>query len=299
MSFAQVYRAAKDALASAGLDRIKGKVLYVDSTNSKAVNSEQAGKRASAPLATIDYAVGLCTAGAGDVIVVLPGHTETITAAGGITVDVAGVSIVGVGVGRARPTINYTTSTAGTFLVSAANVLVQNLVFRPLGVDAVASAVSITGADCSFVGNEMELADSGAQATVGILTAATANRLRILNNFIYGSTDSGTATAIRIVGGVGHIISGNTIMGSYTANLGGIENNTTATTNLLIENNTIVNRSALSTKAIVLDTSTTGVVRNNTLAILSGTAPITGSGLDAVGGNYYKATTGVGAGTLI
>src|SRR3990167_8661415 len=31
------------------------------------------------PLSTIDYAIGLCVAGRGDRIVVLPGHAETLT----------------------------------------------------------------------------------------------------------------------------------------------------------------------------------------------------------------------------
>ena len=45
-------------------------------------------------LRTIDYAVGLCTANVGDVIVLLPG-THTITT-GTVTLDVAGITITGI-----------------------------------------------------------------------------------------------------------------------------------------------------------------------------------------------------------
>ena len=45
------------------------------------------------PFATIDYAIGRCTGSRGDIIAVMPGHTEDIAAAGGITLDVAGVAV--------------------------------------------------------------------------------------------------------------------------------------------------------------------------------------------------------------
>ena len=51
------------------------------------------------PFATIDYAVGRCSANVGDVIYVMPGHTETVSAAAGINLDVAGISVIGLGAG--------------------------------------------------------------------------------------------------------------------------------------------------------------------------------------------------------
>mgnify|MGYP006139353905 CR=1 FL=1 len=47
----------------------------------------------------------------GDVIVVMPGHAETVSGAAGINCDVAGVSIVGLGRGAARPTITMSAAT--------------------------------------------------------------------------------------------------------------------------------------------------------------------------------------------
>src|SRR3990167_6061342 len=51
-----------------------------------------------------------CTASRGDVIFVMPGHAETVSAAGGITMDVNGVAIIGLGSGDLRPTITYDTA---------------------------------------------------------------------------------------------------------------------------------------------------------------------------------------------
>ena len=61
-----------------------GNVFFVQSTHAGAADAAGRGRTPSQPLATIDYAVGLCTAGQGDLIIVLPGHVETVSAAGGL-----------------------------------------------------------------------------------------------------------------------------------------------------------------------------------------------------------------------
>ena len=53
--------------------------------------------------ATLDAALASCVANRGDTIFVTPNHTETMTGAGGITLDKAGVSIKGLGRYDARP----------------------------------------------------------------------------------------------------------------------------------------------------------------------------------------------------
>ena len=64
-----------------------GKVFFVgDATNVKAYPNRKTGSDGNRgsfldPYATIDYAVGQCLAGRGDIIYVLPGHVEDIAAA--------------------------------------------------------------------------------------------------------------------------------------------------------------------------------------------------------------------------
>ena len=48
------------------------------------------------------------TAAVGDTIIVMPGHVETIATAGALALDVAGISIVGLGNKRNRPIIDFT-----------------------------------------------------------------------------------------------------------------------------------------------------------------------------------------------
>jgi hypothetical protein len=104
------------------------------------------------PFATIDYAIGRCTADRGDVIFVKPGHTETISAAAGIAADVAGIAIVGLGNYNSRPTITLDTATTATFTISAANITLYNLLFKPNFADIV-TAINVTakGATIAYV----------------------------------------------------------------------------------------------------------------------------------------------------
>jgi len=77
---------------------------------------------------TLDAALAATVASRGDTIFVTPYHTETITGAGGITLDKAGVSIVGLGNYDARPTF-LMDGAACSMLVTSADMLLQNCVF--------------------------------------------------------------------------------------------------------------------------------------------------------------------------
>lgn len=80
------------------------------------------GYNPDSPTATIDYAHNLCTANKNDMVIVMPGHAETLTGAAGISCDTAGVTFVGLGNGTNRPTITFGTSANADINVSAANV---------------------------------------------------------------------------------------------------------------------------------------------------------------------------------
>lgn len=236
--------------------------------------------------------------GRGDVILVLPGYTETITAAGGLTLNKADVSLIGIGTGDARPTINFTTATTADLNVDEDNITIENFYFDLTGIDALAAPIDVNKINFVLRNCEFLTADSGGQATLGILTDANASGLVIENCKFIGSSNAGTSTVVRIVGGSGHVIKGSYFRGAYTTTLGAIENNTTACTDVIIEDNFIQNTTASSTKAIVFDSGSTGVIRKNHMQILSGTAPITGAAMSWVGANYYAATIAT-AGTLI
>src|SRR5205823_4088091 len=102
----------------------------VQSTSSNAGDSSGKGQTPDAPFATINYAITQCTADNGDLILVLPGHVETVTAAAGVALNLAGVTVLGCGDGRQRPKVNFTTATAASFDVTAARGRVENLWFK-------------------------------------------------------------------------------------------------------------------------------------------------------------------------
>lgn len=180
------------------------------------------------PFSTINYAVTQCKAGRGDIIAVMPGHVETVSSAGGLTVNKSGVAIVGLGVGALRPQINLT-ATASTVLMSAANCSFYNCLFTG-GIDAIVSMIVVSAADCTI--DKCELRDVTGQMTLGILTTAGADRLKVLRHTHKGDTAAGTNAAIRLVGGDRIEITAEVIDGNFA--VGGIDIATTATTNLYV-----------------------------------------------------------------
>lgn len=78
---------------------------------------------------TLDAAVSAATADRGDVIFVMPGHAETISSAGAITLDVGGVKIIGLGTGTARPTFTLDTAATADIVVSDDDISIENCVF--------------------------------------------------------------------------------------------------------------------------------------------------------------------------
>lgn len=276
-----------------------GSIFWVDSNSTTGANSAGYGQNPDAPFLTLSYALSsdVCTASKGDIIYLMPAHTEACIAAGTITADIAGVKIIGLGDGNLRPSITFTSSANASFLVSAANVTIENLIFDMTGVDSLNNPLNITAAGCTVRKCEFEHGDNGGQADHAIQTDANANDLIVEDCYFFGSSDSGTDCAIYLIGGDSAKIRRNQFFGYYTTTSGAIFNDTTAATNLLIENNVIYNRTAVSTNAIAVDGSTTGVIQGNTMAILSGSTPITAAGMMWGGGNNFTnavATEGVG-----
>jgi len=98
------------------------------------------------PYASIDYAIGTCVADNDDLIVVLSGHTETVSNATDWVMDVAGVSIVGMGRGASRPTITFDTATSAAVMVTANNCSIENLILTANYADIV-TAIDVDATD--------------------------------------------------------------------------------------------------------------------------------------------------------
>lgn len=181
------------------------------------------------PFASIDFAVGRCTAGRGDIIAVMPGHVETVTAAGGLDLDVAGIAVIGLGSGSLRPTINFTTVVGADMDVDAANITVYNLLFTG-GIDALTGPIDINAADFTMV--NCETRDVTGQATDFIVTDDNADRFYISGWKHLGAAAAGPDTAITIVGGDDWVIEDFDIYGNFAVSA--IENVTTASNRVRI-----------------------------------------------------------------
>ena len=204
-----------------------GNVYFVNSTSTTRSNNPSSGTKSS-PFSTIDYAIGRCTANNGDVIIAMPGHTETVSADNGLAIDVAGITFIGVGNGSLRPTINVT-ATTGDVEISAANTTMCNFLITG-GIDVITGVVNISAADCTLL--NIETRDVTGQATDFIVTTAAADRLKISGWVHNGATAAGADTALSIVGGDGIIVEDFNIFGNFA--VAAIENVTTAMTNATI-----------------------------------------------------------------
>lgn len=273
-----------------------GNIFFVSSTHPNA-NTGQLGTSADRPLSTIDAAVGKCTADNGDVIYVLPGHTETVTAAGGLDLDVAGIRIVGLGDGRQRPVITFTTATTADVDIDAARITLENFRFTQ-GVDAVAACIDVNAADFTMRNCEAVLADGTYQAVKFIVTEAGADRMVVEGCTFRGSTDTGLDSAIRIVGTVdGCVIRNNNIYGDYAD--APIHNPTSnVATNILIENNILQNLQT-GDHAIELVSAVTGVIRNNIVRTDTMTVSIDPGSCVCQENTWYGTATDVGSGVIV
>lgn len=163
-----------------GVIPVGSNYLWVDSaTGSDGNNGEP-----DAPFATIDAAIGACTASKGYIILVKQGHAETTTAA--ITMDVAGVTIVGLGVGRNRPSITANFGSAGdTLTVTAANCMIQNLRFVASSASQNAQ-VNVAAADFVMQGCVIE---QGASNLIGVTVASGGHRFYFNDNMWLGTAN--------------------------------------------------------------------------------------------------------------
>lgn len=244
-----------------------GSYWFVHSVTGSNGNS---GKTPERPFSTIDYAVGRCTADKGDVIVVMPGHVETITASGGLTFDVAGVTVIGLGTGSKRPQVDFTTATTADMDITASNVTIENILFTG-GFDALAGAIDIAAADCTL--RNIETRDVTGQATDFIITTDACDRLKISGWKHLGAAAAGADTAISLVGGDDWVIEDFDIYGNFA--VAAIENVTTAANRVRIgggSRTSYIWTENAADVAITMVSTSTGSIGPNICAMLQDNA---------------------------
>lgn len=170
-------------------------VLYVHSGTG---DSGFLGETPDAPCATLDQAVNNATASTNAIIVVMPGHAETISGAAGAAIDKIGLTIVCLGEGARKPTFSFS-ATDSTITMSAASCQILGYPIFIATIDSVVSGLVISAANCRA---DIEFRDTSASVEFvrGVLTTAAADHLVL--NVIHKGFAGGNAgvNVVRLVG---------------------------------------------------------------------------------------------------
>jgi len=247
---------------------VPGKVFWV-SNSGVLVEGEKTGSNGNKgdrlhPFATIDYAIGQCKAGRGDVILVKPGHVETIATASAVNFDVDGVTCIGLGRGSKMARFDVT-ATGGFVDVVAKNVTIENMNFHA-NVTAVtkSSRTSSTGTvirGCLF---DVETTGTDEFAETFVLKSGAGDFLMedCVIDMGIGSSSAGVKFNTAVAGAT---IRRNRIVGNHSSAI--IFSDANVCTEVYIEDNLFINGASgdIHTEPVIeMASGSTGVVRNNT-----------------------------------
>lgn len=82
------------------------------------------------PFATLQRAIDMCDQGTGDIIMIKPGHMETISSATALLLNKAGIAIIGLGSGCQRPMFVLDTANTANIPLRVSGVSIQNCCFQ-------------------------------------------------------------------------------------------------------------------------------------------------------------------------
>lgn len=221
------------------IDRIHGtgQVFYVDASGS---NGD--GRTPATAKTTLDAAIGLCTSNRGDFIYVMQGHAETIGAATAFTLDIAGISIIGLGNGDNRPIFNMNNAAATIVTTNAGdNILIENIKFLAqvdsvaLCLDIVDGTDNVTIRNCVFEAETDGTDEFDESILVGNACIGTT-----IDGCVFDMANGEAVAAIGSDNDTDHTTIKNcTIMGDYSTAC--IEFSTVASTDFHILDNILIN----------------------------------------------------------
>ncbi len=229
--------------------------------------------------------------GLGDTVVVLPGHSESVTDATMLDNLVPGTRIMGFGRGSNMPVFRWT-ATASQWALNDADVTIQGLRLRLEGANGVVKAILVTAADVGIYGCDIEVASGASnKATIALEVGAGSNRFELIGNVLRGTATHNVTDGVKVVAAVDQIrIQDNEMVFSATAG-NGLIHFTAAATAIKVLRNILDNSQTSSTACLLFDATiaVSGVVANNYCAILAdGTANATGIVFTATSGTTAK-----------
>lgn len=262
--------------------KVVGDEFYVSSVDGDDTHN---GRSSAKAVATIAACLDLMTANNDDVMYLKPGHAETISAAAGLALDVAGVTITGVGAGSLQPTITFDTATTADMDVDAANIVIENVHFRSNFADIVA-AIDVNADDFTLRNCRFTAVTTNMNAKIWVQdAAATASDRITIENCYVCIADAANTHFVNLAGtGDGHIIKGNTLIGDWgTMAIGGAG----IVTNIVVADNMVSNTASDNDACINLPATSTGIVMRNLCCGAAAQANGITATACAVAQNYY------------
>ena len=271
------------------LNTYAGNVFWVDSGIGSNGNDGLTPER---PWATVDYAIGRCTASNGDIILISPGHAESLIAATTLVWDVAGLQIIGLGKGDLRPTFTATTAAAAAIPVTGADGYIENCRFlcniasQNHMFDVAADDLEI--AFCDF--------REGSAVGLSFITADTADgdsdNLYIHNNTFFQPTAGVGDAAIAIGKDMANIrIEDNVIYGDFDLACVDVPAGGDACTNLQINRNYMTNLLTGQHCVQVNGSAVTGMCYDNRFATDTQAATLDASLMRCAGNTWTDLAT--------
>lgn len=264
--------------------------------------------------ASVASALGQCTAGRGDKIIVLPGHTENLAVATAWTF-VDNVEIIGLGWGNTRPTFTFTAA-GSTLVLDKKAVRISNCRFLcagPAGTTAltVTAPFAVSGEGCVLDRNYFEVGIDNDQLCTTFCTVTGAN-CAMLGNDIIALAQTAAVTAGVVLGSASLGASGFTFSGNFckvamaAATTGIISNvaSTGSSTNIRIVDNFIQQWKSDSSACISFagNQATEGAIRRNTFRCMDNASLVavvqTGTGVDMTLDQNYLVNNVKETGTL-
>ncbi len=220
--------------------------------------------------ATIDAAVSACVADRGDIVLVAPGHAEDISSATSLVMDVAGVSVIGIGEGLAKPTLTYT-ATAGSIEMDAANCTLKNIRLLT-SITAVVVGVNVDAAGCKLENVDFDWDVTGDDFLIMVDIDAV-NDATVRGCTFVAEDTAGSNEAIRLDDTDNTLIENSSFYGDFTN--GCIRGEGATGTNLRIRNNDFYNSDTTAGMSIDLNVAFTGKLSYNSCGTLFAADPET------------------------
>lgn len=224
------------------------------------------------PFKDINAAITKTTAGRGDILAIMPGHAEAISASATFTFSKAGVAVVGLGSGDSRPTLTFDTIVDSTINVDSANCALKNFILTANFADIV---MAFNVAAKSFIAEDIYIKAS--TATENFLSVATllgsdntADDLTF-KNIVWIEPDTATLSMVMVETDVDRLIIEDSYIniGLNTGDLAAVVQCTAGddARDIIIRNNDVYRLNNATTQPLLFHTATStansGAIYNN------------------------------------